>query len=396
MVGCLGTDETGSRIQDLCQESRIELDHVSTKESSTIKIRHLENAHQLLRSDFETVLSDKYQMDLLNKIEKNLPNHDVLVLSDYDKGVIIDTQKFVKIAKKFQVPVLVDPKKKDWSSFEGVDLIKPNSLEFKNATGLSYDKQTALNLAKKYSINHLVVTLGSQGMKWCHDNEEKSYQGPPVNVFDVTGAGDTVMSVLSATHTLGWSIEKRMKLASQAASWVIQQTKTTPIQLDKLEAISYEEKIISQDLAITLSKSLKVLDQPLVVTNGCFDLLHPGHVRYLKQAKSFGQQLWVLVNSDSSIKRLKGNSRPINDLATRMEMLSSLECIDRVIAFDEDTPENLIKVITPDVLVKGGDYSIDQIAGAKWVKEQGGQVVIVPTFDGYSSSRIIKKCQNDL
>ncbi|HJN37826.1 MAG TPA: D-glycero-beta-D-manno-heptose 1-phosphate adenylyltransferase [Gammaproteobacteria bacterium] len=393
LLGCLGDDEVGDKIRSMCGVANIHLYDVLTTQPSTVKIRLVHESHQLVRADFETVLLSSYQEELLNKLAKVIDKIDVLVLSDYDKGVVCDPQKFIQLAKKKGVPVLVDPKNKHWSCYQGVDLIKPNLLEFKNVQSPEDPVDIKAKKAiKDYDIKSVVLTQGSQGMTWYTPQGSESYASSHVEVFDVTGAGDTVMSVLAATHPLRWTAQQRMSLASEAAAIVIQQMKTTSINIHQL-IINNQEKIMTQDHVRRLADASRRLGYKIVVTNGCFDLLHPGHIRYLQEAKRSGDQLWVLVNSDASVKRLKGEKRPINNLNARMEMLSSLAFVDRIIPFDEETPESLIHSISPDILVKGGDYSEDEIAGAKGVRANGGRVLIIPTIKGYSSTKIIENCK---
>jgi D-beta-D-heptose 7-phosphate kinase / D-beta-D-heptose 1-phosphate adenosyltransferase len=393
LIGCLAEDESGHKIKSLCEKSGVKLHYVKTKEPSTVKIRLVEGAHQIARADFEAVLSDCYQERLLEMLEKIIDDVDVIALSDYDKGVLADPQRFIQLAKSKGVPVLVDPKNKDWSCYKGVDIIKPNLSEFRHVMPSGDLDSVSMQTIDNYDFNTLVLTQGSEGINWYSKKGVEKHESIKVDVFDVTGAGDTVMSILTATHTLGWTPSQRMNLASQAAAIVIQHTKTTPIDLNEINLLQSEDKIISKEQATAFAKAVRGLNKRLVVTNGCFDLLHPGHVRYLQQAKNQGDQLWVLVNSDASIKRLKGPMRPINKLSVRMEMLSCLSCVDRVIAFDEDTPGKLIEAIRPNVLVKGGDYTEETIAGAKFVQSYGGSVSIIPLIGDYSSTQIIECCK---
>ncbi|MBD3821445.1 MAG: bifunctional D-glycero-beta-D-manno-heptose-7-phosphate kinase/D-glycero-beta-D-manno-heptose 1-phosphate adenylyltransferase HldE, partial [Thiotrichales bacterium] len=376
-------------------------------ESGTIcKLRVLSHHQQLIRMDFENAIPEATAQGVVEKVAAEVPNFDVLVISDYAKGTLQFVEQIIAKAKQAQVPVLVDPKGLDFTRYHGATLIKPNQHEFEQIVGECADTTDLIakaeELIKTLGLDALLVTRSENGMALVEiDNKPFLLKSKAQEVFDVTGAGDTVMAALATAFASGLGLKKAMQLANEAASIVVRKVGTSTVtkaELDEqLNAAMRHQGYVA--MSAEEVKSLVELSQEkgerVVMTNGCFDILHSGHVRYLNEAAKQGNRLIVAVNSDDSVKRLKGASRPIVPLDSRMELLSALSCVDWVVPFDEDTPENLICFLKPDVLVKGGDYRPEDIAGSKCVWENGGEVAVLSFWEGYSTTKLVEKIQED-
>ncbi len=303
--------------------------------------------------------------------------------------------------------MLIDPKGDDFSRYQGATLVKPNEVEFELIVGECEDTailvEKSQNLIAELELSALLVTRGEQGMVLV-EQQQSPYllSSKAQEVFDVTGAGDTVMATLATAFASGMSLLDVVQLANEAASIVVKKLGTSTVTRTELEEqinksqrhqgyVSMNESEVKELVQIAQKKGEKV-----VLTNGCFDLLHSGHVRYLNEAARKGERLIVAVNSDESVKNLKGSTRPIVNLASRMELLSALSCVDWVLPFVEATPERLICELKPDVLVKGGDYQPEEIAGADCVWQNGGKVKILSFWDGYSTSRMVDKIESKI
>lgn len=404
LIGLRGEDDNGEQLQQILMDQGIQCHLLSSPDLATItKLRVVSRHQQLLRLDFEHTANQVDSGVLLDALAQQINNVDVLVLSDYGKGLLNDPQALIKQANSANVPVLVDPKGSDFQRYRNATLITPNLSEFEAVVGPceSEDDLVAKGqaLVKDLELEALLVTRSEKGMSLMVKDQ------PPFHlptfareVYDVTGAGDTVIATLASCLGCGCSLQEATSIANAAAGVVVGKLGTAGVSPDELkQALNPQHAIQSgihtKDELLEIVKATQARGETLVMTNGCFDLLHPGHIQYLKEASQLGDHLLVAVNSDASVRRLKGDTRPINNLEFRMSMLSALGSVDWVTHFDEDTPESLIAEILPDILVKGGDYHEDEVAGGKQVKANGGCVKILSFKENHSSSAIIKKIQ---
>ena len=317
------------------------------------------------------------------------------------KGTLKDVQKMIQIARKANVPVLIDPKGTDFERYRGATLLTPNMSEFEAVVGKCDSEEEiiekGLKLISDIELTALLVTRSEKGMTLLRPNQEP-FHLPTLakEVFDVTGAGDTVISVLATALADGRSFEESCYLANVAAGIVVGKLGTSTVSTVELENAIHGRSetgfgIMSESQLKMAVDHAKARGEKIVMTNGCFDILHPGHVSYLENARKLGDRLIVAVNTDDSVKRLKGESRPINNLNARMAVLAGLASVDWVVSFDEDTPQRLIGDILPDLLVKGGDYKPEEIAGSKEVWANGGDVRVLNFENGCSTTNVIEK-----
>ena len=389
----VGDDAAGDSLQQLLLSDGIAAGlQVKPGVSTTQKLRVLSMSQQLIRLDFEE------QTSAIDVDQIDLTGSDVLLLSDYRKGALADPQPLIQQAKALDIPVLVDSKIQDLACYRGVTLFKPNRKEFELLVGECVDQvgmqQKAQQLMQQYDIQHFLITLGKDGMLLVSADGAMQYRESLArDVFDVTGAGDTVIATFAAAIAAGASWVGAMDLSNRAASIVVGKVGTASVTTDELAATELLDDVMSSVCDKNeLEQRVRRAQQQgkkVVMTNGCFDVLHAGHVQYLKQARELGDYLVVAVNTDDSIRRLKGESRPINELEDRLEVLAALHAVDWLVPFAEETPESLIDFVKPDVLVKGDDYKIEDIAGSQSVLANGGEVKTLPLKPGRSSSRII-------
>jgi len=398
----VGKDEAADELKAMLTAQGI-LCHFSCHETlpTAIKLRILSRHQQLIRADFEETGQIPDLSLLLSQFEASLTQTDVVILSDYGKGVLQDPQPFIQACQKHHIPVLVDPKGNDFSRYAGASLITPNRSEFEAVVGAcSSDAkiiEKAQTLIKTHRLHALLITLSEEGMLLI--TEDGTTQHLPTKareVFDVTGAGDTVIATFAAAIGAGLHFNQAMEYANLAAGVVVAKLGTSTVSQTELQSAitqgqTLSNKIIPQAQLKSLVQALQQRQQKIVMTNGCFDILHAGHVSYLQAAKNLGDRLIVAVNTDASVQRLKGDTRPIQSLQQRMELLAALESVDFVVSFSEDTPEALYCDIVPDVLVKGGDYDPDSLAGADCIKQAGGQVEVLHFVKGQSTSAIVQK-----
>ncbi|MBF0194894.1 MAG: D-glycero-beta-D-manno-heptose 1-phosphate adenylyltransferase, partial [Magnetococcales bacterium] len=332
------------------------------------------------------------------------PTPGAVILSDYGKGVLSEEicQAIIETANKMKIPVLVDPKGVNYKKYRGATTLTPNRKEL--ATALPYpieDLPGLLSAGEKMcedlNLDFLTVTLSEQGIALL-DNKSGPKRIPAVTreVYDVSGAGDTVVSTFAAGLAVGLDKMDALHLANLAAGVVVGKVGTTPInQLDLIAALSSEEamgqsaKICSLQTAIVQVEAWQKAGEKIVFTNGCFDLLHTGHVTYMEDARNLGTKLIIGLNTDNSVRKLKGPSRPIIHEKDRARVLAAMASVDMVILFDEDTPMTLINAVRPDFLAKGADYTEETVVGATQVKSWGGQIALIPLVEGHSSSRIM-------
>lgn len=404
LMGVIGQDNFGQQLNQVLEHAGVSSNWVYSDSGTICKLRVLSHHQQLIRMDFENTVPEFSAKSLAKLVAEKVAEYDVLVISDYAKGALQFVEEMILAAKSQNVPVLIDPKGNDFSRYAGATLVKPNQGEFELIVGTCADQdeliEKANQLIQDIDVDALLVTRSEHGMALIEkDTGPTILKSRAQEVFDVTGAGDTVIATLATAFGSGLSLPKSVKLANEAASIVVRKVGTSTVSKVELEEqvnasmrhqgyASMSEDEVHSLVQIAQSKGEKV-----VFTNGCFDLLHSGHVRYLNEAARQGDRLVVAVNSDESVKALKGNSRPIVGLAGRMELLSALSCVDWVVPFGEDTPERLICKLEPDVLVKGGDYKPDEIAGAQCVWDKGGEVAVLSFWEGYSTTRMVDKIQ---
>lgn len=405
IISVIGKDFAGRQIKKIMEEMDFDISSIIEDKSikTTEKIRMIGNAdQQLLRVDVEEIvlMQEDLEEKLISEVKKYITRTDIVVLSDYCKGVLSSssTHKIIKIANKYKKQVLVDVKDKNINKYKGAFLIKPNLKELQELSGRTARTQeeiieTSKFLIKKVDVDNILVTQGSEGMTLVSENEYKHYKASKVEVFDVTGAGDTSISYLAAALANGWSLDDAIIVSNIAAGIQVSKRGTSSVYEKEVEEKWDDNaKTIYFENADSLREHYK--NEKIVFTNGCFDILHRGHVDYLKKAKMLGDILVVGLNSDESVKKLKGNDRPINTQSDRMEILKAMKYIDYVIIFEQDTPYELIEKIQPDILVKGGDYRLNAVVGKDIVERRGGMVKILPFLAEKSTTNIISKIKN--
>jgi len=405
----IGADDNGSYLLQLFSRMGIETYGLfEDPDRRTGKKTRVMAAHQqIVRIDRESreALQPSVESKAIVWLEENAGKFDVLVVSDYLKGVLTPSvlEAVVRLGKDANIPVVVDPKGSDYSKYRGATILTPNRKEAEQAAGVAITDEASLNLAaakllESLHLSALLITRSEAGMSLFRPCT-KPLHIPTVarEVYDVTGAGDTVLAVLSLGLASGLSFDDSAKLANTAAGIVVGKLGTSTLKpaeiLDEIgrEHRDSDNKIKNLDVLAEIITAEKSRGKKVVFTNGCFDLLHVGHVKYLQKARSFGDILILGLNSDASIKRLKGDKRPLIAEEERAHILAALDCIDYVVVFDEDTPLTLIETLKPSILVKGGDYTLDGVVGREIVEAAGGRVELVHFVDGKSTTNIIGK-----
>lgn len=401
VLGYTGEDEAAHSLQTILQSAGIEclFERIATGKTIT-KLRVLSRHQQLIRLDFEDGFYDAAHEKLLAHASKAMANARAVVLSDYGKGTLSQIPQLIAAARMQKLPVLVDPKGTDFEPYRNASIITPNMHEFEAVVGRCSNEaqivEKGMALIEKINLEALLITRSEKGMTLLRRGVAPLHLPTHAReVFDVTGAGDTVIAVLAAALAAGVPLDEATTLANFGAGVVVGKLGTATVSPAELhyamrEATPLQRGVVAEELLVKLVEQAKLQGQTVVMTNGVFDILHPGHVSYLQQARKLGDRLIVAVNDDASVRRLKGKDRPINNLAHRMAVLAALECVDWVVPFSEDTPERVICKVLPKILVKGGDYKPEQVAGGKCVNAHGGQVRILDFVDGHSTSDIIK------
>jgi D-beta-D-heptose 7-phosphate kinase / D-beta-D-heptose 1-phosphate adenosyltransferase len=400
LLGLTGNDEAATRLQSLLTHQGVHPRLEALPHTATItKLRVISRHQQLIRLDFEDGLLSTHSETLLPAYHAALGDNAVVILSDYGKGTVQEPRRLIALGRKAGVPILIDPKGIDFSRYRGATLITPNLAEFEAVVGPCTNEVTLARkgeqLRQELALEALLITRGEQGMTLLVAGQ------PPLHlpaeareVFDVTGAGDTVIAVLGAALAAGSTLKEATILANQAAGIVVGKLGTASVTRDELQRAlqptTLRRGILPEEDLLHLVALARSRGERIVMTNGCFDILHAGHVDYLAGARQLGDRLIVAVNDDASVQGLKGVGRPINKLVQRMAVLAALQAVDWVVPFSEKTPERLIRQVLPDVLVKGGDYSLQQVAGAEAVIANGGKVVLLDYREGCSSSQIIE------
>jgi D-beta-D-heptose 7-phosphate kinase / D-beta-D-heptose 1-phosphate adenosyltransferase len=406
LVGNIGNDANGQILSNLIKKHNLSIKGlIKEKGPTTTKTRVMADHHQIARIDEEQISYGPNEANIKKIIKYINSNLSCIVISDYNKGFLSTSflKKIIQQANRKKIPVLIDPKGKDVAKYGGATLITPNKKEAMELTGLTnFDNDlvnTALKkISKNYKIKSIVMTQGEDGIR--HITQKKINTYPAAiskQIYDVSGAGDTVIATLATCIMEKLDLSDCFKLANLAAGIVISKLGTVPINggelLDELESNfnGQKNKIFSLNELLPKITDLTAKGQTIGFTNGCFDILHSGHVTYLEKAKSQVDYLILGLNSDSSVKTIKGKNRPIIGQTDRARVLCALESIDAVIIFNESTPIKLIEAIQPDVLIKGNDYTPKSVVGAKEIKKWKGKLYLVPLLEGKSSSKIIKK-----
>jgi D-beta-D-heptose 7-phosphate kinase/D-beta-D-heptose 1-phosphate adenosyltransferase len=410
LVGYVGGDDDGNRLKRAIHDLKIDTRGLLHSEShATIaKTRIIGGHQQMIRLDRESraPYSGKDAQALMRIVHQQLADRpSVVVLSDYAKGVLTPElcQAVITEARHLGIPVLVDPKGRDYSKYVGATALTPNKREAAEACQVDARNNPALlaaaaKLRSELKLDFLAVTRGEEGVSLIEDDHALHIPATAKQVFDVSGAGDTVIATLAAGLVAGLERHEALHLANLAAGIVVGKIGTVAIKREELlgELLSEEvreqaDKICSLPQLLARTAQWRAAGERIVFTNGCFDLLHAGHVTYLEQARKLGNRLVLGLNTDRSVSALKGPTRPVIHEQDRARVLAALEAVDAVILFDEDTPLNLIRQIKPDVLAKGSDYSEDQVVGGAEMKSWGGKVALVDIVPGRSSSGIIDK-----
>lgn len=400
LLGLTGKDEAAQALADKMSAVNVSCDFLQLDDYPTItKLRVLSRGQQVIRLDFEEAVAAVDTQPLVAKTLANLADYQVMIVSDYNKGALAEVQAMIQAARQQGVKVLVDPKGCDFEKYRGATLLTPNLSEFESVVGHCKDEQTLVEKGRQliadFDLEALLVTRSEKGMTLIRaEQEEFHLPALAQEVFDVTGAGDTVISVLASALSAGSSLEQACALANTAASIVVAKIGTSTVSpLELANALHGSQEsgfgVLTQEQLKIAVKSAKLRGEDIVMTNGCFDIIHAGHVSYLNSARKLGQRLIVAVNSDASVRGLKGDGRPVNPCDRRMTVLAALGAVDWVVEFTEDTPEDLIAELLPDILVKGGDYKVEEIAGHKQVLANGGNVEILQFEDGCSTTAII-------
>ena len=401
LIGLTGADEAAQTLSRTLENVNVGCDFVEVSTHPTItKLRILSRNQQLIRLDFEEGF-DNIDPDPINQqMRSTVGSVGAVVLSDYAKGALSDVQTLIGIARDAGVPVLIDPKGTDFERYRGATLLTPNLSEFEAVAGKCRDVddivERGMALLTDYDLSALLVTRSENGMTLLQPGKEPVHLPTLAQeVYDVTGAGDTVIGVLAAALAAGCSLEDACFLANAGAGVVVGKLGTSTVSPVELENAIHARPdsgfgVMDEQQLKAAVEQARARGEKVVMTNGVFDILHAGHVSYLANARQLGDRLIVAVNSDASTRRLKGDSRPVNPLINRMIVLGALEAVDWVVSFEEDTPQRLISEILPDLLVKGGDYKPEEVAGGQEVVANGGEVRILNFEDGISTTNIIK------
>jgi len=406
VLSVIGDDEVGLLVKAMLTKQGAKASLVEQKGRKTSRKTRLMASHsQVVRYDKESKnnISVQSVKSLYEKFQEKINSYDIVLLSDYNKGVLTSEllEKVIAYANKKGKKVLVDPKGSDFTKYKGAYLLTPNKKEAEFASGIKIENEIDLKdaltkLKDEVSLAVSVITLSENGIAILEDDKVNVKPTVAREVYDVTGAGDTVLASLGFALSLGCDISTSVEFANLAAGVVVGKIGSATASLDEIEEYqaslhksSIELHIKSFEQIEKISTRLKSQNKKVVFTNGCFDILHKGHVSYLNTAKSFGDVLILGLNSDASVKRLKGENRPINTQDDRAYILSALECVDYVVIFDEDTPYELIKLVQPDILVKGADYEGKEVVGSDIAK----QTKLVTFVDGKSTTKTIEKIQ---
>lgn len=413
MIGVLGNDSAGYTLTDQVSKLGDVASYMITDDArqTTVKTRFVADGQQLLRADREVSepLSKETEEQLLIRVRGAMDGCEGIILSDYAKGVLTRTvlKEIIALAKAKNKPVLVDPKSRDFSRYNGAFMLTPNRKELHEATGLAIQtvedaEKAARQLIEEHDLGVILAKLGSDGVCLVlKDRPAKHFHAVAREVYDVSGAGDTVVATMALAMAGGLSLEDSAALANIAGSTVVGKIGTATVSREDLarellhnQSLESEEKVMSLAIAEETSERWRKHGLKVGFTNGVFDLLHPGHLSLIRQARASCDKLIIGINSDASVKRLKGETRPIQNESARAAVLASLADIDGVVIFSEDTPLEIIRAIRPALLVKGGDYTIETVVGAKDVQSWGGEILLANLIAGQSTTATIKKMKS--
>ena len=405
LVGVVGKDEAARSLAAILGDRGIDCAFTEAADRPTItKTRVQSRGQQLIRLDEEKAAAMPGDA-VAAALAGSLAGAGAVILSDYGKGALADVQSMIRACRDAGVPVLVDPKGSDFNKYRGASVITPNQSEFEAVAGVAESDEDLVDRARammhELDLGALLVTRSEKGMLLVEGEGEPLFLSTQAReVYDVTGAGDTVIATLAAAVASGQSLGSAAALANLAAGLVVRKIGVATVTPGELSAALHQRGqggrgLVDLDTLLALVAESHERKERVIMTNGCFDVLHAGHVAYLEEAKSLGDRLIVAVNDDDSVRRLKGESRPVNALDDRMLVLAGLAAVDWVVPFSEDTPARLVEAVLPDVLVKGGDYKPEEIAGAKEVLQNGGEVRVLAFRDGHSSSRIIDRLRDE-
>ena len=405
LVGVVGKDAAAASLAAILGSRGIECRFTEAADRPTItKTRVQSRGQQLIRLDEEKAQAMPGDA-MTDALREALDGAGAVVLSDYGKGALSDVRAMIAACRDAGVPVLVDPKGTDFQKYRGASLITPNQAEFEAVAGpCDTDEELverARSMMDELQLDALLVTRSEKGMLLVEAGAEPLFLSTQAReVFDVTGAGDTVIATLAAALASGQGLGAAAALANVAAGLVVRKIGVATVTPGEISAALHQRGqggrgLVDLEALLALVAESHGRNERVIMTNGCFDVLHAGHVAYLEEAKSLGDRLIVAVNDDDSVRRLKGESRPINALEDRLLVLAGLAAVDWVVPFSEDTPARLIEAVLPDVLVKGGDYRPEEIAGAREVLRNGGEVRVLAFRDGHSSSRIIDRLKDE-
>jgi D-beta-D-heptose 7-phosphate kinase / D-beta-D-heptose 1-phosphate adenosyltransferase len=401
LLGIVGQDDEAAALEHVLQDRGVSCHFTVVAAWPTItKTRVQSRGQQLIRLDREEPVPEGGAA-LTKSLAGQLKMANAVVLSDYGKGSMEDIAAMIAACRRAGVPVFVDPKDSAFEKYRGATLVTPNQGEFEAAAGLCSTDEELVARAREtlatFDLTALLVTRSEKGMLLIEDGCEPEFLSTRAReVYDVTGAGDTVIAVLAAALATGADLNSAARLSNLAAGLVVGKIGVASVTPSELQVALHRHGqggrgLVSEEELIPLVAEARNRDEKIIMTNGCFDVLHAGHVAYLEEAKSLGDRLIVAINDDESVRRLKGDPRPVNALQDRMAVLSGLASVDWVVPFAADTPEHVVGSVLPDVLVKGGDYRPEEIAGSKEVLRNGGEVRVLAYREGQSSSRIIDK-----
>jgi D-beta-D-heptose 7-phosphate kinase/D-beta-D-heptose 1-phosphate adenosyltransferase len=405
LVGVVGKDTAADSLESIMSERGIACSFARAEDRPTItKTRVQSRGQQLIRLDEERAVAMPGDA-MLDSLSEAIGGAGAVVLSDYGKGALSEVAAMIAACRDAGVPVLVDPKGTDFEKYRGASLLTPNQSEFEAVVGKSDSDEELVEHARtmmaELQLDALLVTRSEKGMLLVEAGAEPLFLSTQAReVYDVTGAGDTVIATLAAALASGQGLASAAALANVAAGLVVRKIGVATVTPGEISAALHQRGqggrgLVELDALLALVEESRGRNERVIMTNGCFDVLHAGHVSYLEEAKSLGDRLIVAVNDDESVRRLKGESRPINALEDRLLVLAGLAAVDWVVPFSEDTPARLIEAVLPDVLVKGGDYQPEEIVGAREVLQNGGEVRVLAFRDGHSSSRIIDRLKDE-
>jgi D-beta-D-heptose 7-phosphate kinase/D-beta-D-heptose 1-phosphate adenosyltransferase len=405
LLGICGEDSAGDFLEQKLRASKVNCFFQRLANVPTItKLRVLSLHQQLIRLDFEEPFHTIDADALIDSFKIQLANANIVILSDYAKGCLRYAPELIRLARAANVPVFVDPKGNDFSLYRGASLLTPNRKEFEAIAGQCHTDEELIQkgkiLLREHDIEALLITRGEHGMTLIRPHDpEVHIPARAREVYDVTGAGDTVIGLLAAAYASNHDLPLAVHIANLAAGIVVGKLGAATVSMPELRRALHQEhssnqRIMTEDQLMIAIEDARAHGERIIMTGGCFDIIHAGHIAYLEQAKSFGDRLIVVVNDDASVARLKGNGRPINSLAKRMAVLAGLNAVDWVVSFSEDTPERIVSRLLPDVWVKGGDYQVEDLPEGRPVIKNGGEVKILQFVEGCSTTGIIEKIKN--